>query len=298
MFLGGCFASDSTSATPTAISNLSVESLSIQKSVFKEIYVSNKIINTFDGTIPYDWNFDTRLHSKFENNLYGGNVNFTESIVESIKIKKRTLKDTRFQTIFEKPVNTKEDFVVDFIDYLEPIGTIEYAYVPVISGGESNYISNSVESTFDNYFCVDKDVSYSFELDIETGETLNYGAVSVKPIGRKYPITIINGNVGYKSGSMECTFYPYSNSSLSPHEYRHAIYDMLANGCPKILKSFEGEFYMVNIVGDINDSSRQVVIGEHGLITLVKSKFEWIECGNPYDAKELSNNGFINVKSF
>lgn len=298
MFLGYCFAADSTSSNPTVAPSKDIEKLTIKNSKFIEVYVTTKLITVFDGVFPENWTFDTRLHSLFKNDLYGGNVDFTESIVEQIRIKKKTKNDTRWQTIFEKNINDNEDFKIEFIDYYEPVGDIQYAYVAVISGGESDYITNTVKSEFDSYFCVEKNVSYPFILNVKTSETLNYEAQSVKPINRKYPITIVNGNTGYKSGSIDCTFLQVCDqSNLSPLEYRQRIYNMLTDFSPKIIKSFEGEFYMVNIEGNIEDSDRQIVSNGENLFTLVTTKFNWVECANAYEAKELYNDGFIDVST-
>ena len=300
MFAGGCFAGDTLCYAPVLVPASAIEALSIQNAQFLEIFVTESVITDYDGNIPDYWTFETRLHARFKNDLYAGNVDFAESTVEAIKIKKRTSRDTQFQTIFERPILTNEDFAIEFLDYYEPVGDIEYAYVPVISGGEGDYIVNRVHSVFHSYFCVEKGISYPLKLDVSTSETFHYEAASVKPMGRKYPITIANGCTGYRSGSMECTFLPVCRNvgTATPYEYRSRIYEMLTNGKPKLLKGFNGELYMVNIEGNIEDSSRENVLTSSGLFTLVKSSFQWVECGDAYDAKELYYNGFTDVKAF
>lgn len=300
MFTGGCFAGDMLCYAPTLIPAFTLEALSVQKAQFLELFVTESVITDYDGIIPDYWTFETRLHARFRNDLYAGNVDFAESTVEAIKIKKRTQRDTQFQTIFERQILTNEDFAIEFLDYFEPVGDIEYAYVPVISGGEGDYIVNRVHSDFRSYFCVEKGISYPLLLDVSTSETFHYDAASIKPINRKYPITISNGCTGYRSGSMECTFLPLCDEekTITPFEYRSRIYEMLTNGKPKLLKGFNGELYMVNIEGNIEDSSRENVLKPSRPFTLVKSSFQWVECGNAYDAKELYYNGFTDVKAF
>lgn len=175
MFLGLTYAGDTDSASSTLSQDNQVDVLEIKNAHFDVILVTNKIYDTFDGTFDTTWTFDTRLYTKLEGNLYGGNVNFTESIVEQVRIKKKTSKDSKFQTIFEKPINTKEDLAIEFIDYLEPVDEVEYAYVPVISGAEDNYITNSVKSKFDYYFLVDNDTCLHF------GSILNQKQIRYTP---------------------------------------------------------------------------------------------------------------------
>ena len=126
--------------------------------------------------------FATRFHALFNGDLYGGNVNFTESIVELVRIKKRTGKDTKFKTIFEKEIQCNEDLSIEYLDYFEPTGEIEYAYVPVISGGEANYIVNKVTSAFDHYFLCEKGRSFPLILDAKYTQEITYESNQVKPL--------------------------------------------------------------------------------------------------------------------
>lgn len=303
MFLGLTYAGDTDSASSTLSQDNQVDVLEIKNAHFDVILVTNKIYDTFDGTFDTTWTFDTRLYTKLEGNLYGGNVNFTESIVEQVRIKKKTSKDSKFQTIFEKPINTKEDLAIEFIDYLEPVDEVEYAYVSVISDAEDNYITNSVKSKFDYYFLVDNDTSYPCILNVVRSDTYNYGATAVKPLNRKYPITVVNGITGYRSGTFECIFLNLpcdgiENDGLLPYQYRDKIIQMLTNGQPKLIKSYEGELFMINITDNIEESERQAVYDGSKNYELVTNKFSWVECADPYDAKELNYNGFTDVTTF
>ena len=191
MFLGHTACAGSRSAVSHAPSAFAYEKLTLENAVFDELYATAQPIGDFDGTIPENWTFDTYLHASFSGNLYGGNVNFTEDLVEAIRIKRRTKKDAQFQTIYEKPIYENEDFAIELLDYLEPAGPVEYAYVPVISGGESNYIITSVTSDFEGYFLCEKDRSFHLFLDAHqyTGffHRSGYGAPHAAPKGRKTP---------------------------------------------------------------------------------------------------------------
>ena len=298
MFVGHTFTASSDALISPAPTAFTYEKLTITNAVFDEIYATVEVIDNFDGTIPSTWTFPTRLHALFEGDLYGGNVNFTEEIVKSVRIKRRTAKDLKFKTIFEKSIDKNEDFAIELIDYLEPIGQVEYAYVPIISGGENDYIISKVESTFDNYFLCEKDKSYPLILDATYSQVINYETNQVKPLGRKYPITIVNGNTGYKSGDMQCLFIElkdYNAITEKSLSYRNLIYSMLTNNQPKILKDSEGNILIINITGEITESDRQYLYNGSEGFYYVKTKFSWIECGDAYNVGDLYDNNLIDT---
>ncbi len=298
MFLGHTACAGSRSAISHAPSAFTYEKLTLENAVFDELYATAQPIGDFDGTIPENWTFDTYLHASFSGNLYGGNVNFTEDLVEAIRIKRRTKKDAQFQTIYEKPIYENEDFAIELLDYLEPAGPVEYAYVPVISGGESNYIITSVTSAFEGYFLCEKDRSFHLFLDASYSQTLNYDPVSVKPLGRKYPVMVINGDAGYLSGEMECLFLPFSEEDADTSQslsYRELVYEMLTDRKPKILKDSEGNLLLVSLSGKISEADRQYLYHQGQGFSYVKSRFSWTETGDAYDIGDLYDNGLIDT---
>lgn len=299
MFIGYALTGSNTSLKSVAPTKSDYNTLTIKNAVFDYVFATVSVIKNFNGTISKEWTFDTRLYAEFNNNSYGGNVQFTEAIVEAIRIKRKTPRDNKFKTIFEKIINTNEDFEIEFIDYLEPVGTIEYAYVPIISGGESNYIINKVESKFDNYFICEKDISYPMIIEAEYNQSVNYESSNVKPLGRKYPITVVNGNTGYKSGDMNCVFVEMNDCELNVKNslnYRDMIYNMLTNKQPKILKDNEGNILIINIDGNIEESDRQYLHQNDKGFYYVKTQFNWVECGDAYDIGDLYDSNLIDAE--
>lgn len=298
MFLGFSLASSSDALISHAPSGEKYSTITLENAIFDELYASTKVEENFDGTIPGTWDFDTVLYAEFNGNLTAGNVGFTEDIVESVRIKVKTPKDTKFKTIYIKPINTNEDFAIELLDYGEPVGDIEYAYVPVISGGESNYIITKVKSSFENYFLCEKDQSYPMILNAAYNQTVNYESGQVKPLGRKYPVTVVNGNTGYKSGDVECVFVDVPGCEpdvRNNFEYRERVYEMLTNKQPKILKDCEGNLLMVNVSSPISESDRQYTYKGKDGFYYVKSKFSWTECGDAYDIGDLYDNNLIDT---
>ncbi|MEY8338476.1 hypothetical protein AALB16_10715 [Lachnospiraceae bacterium 62-35] len=299
MFCGYTYASNKRSLLSHPAVPLNYKILTVQNAVFDEVYATNAVIENFDGSIPGNWTFDTIIHATFEGHLNAGNVNFTESIVEAVRIKKKTKKDNHFKTIYEKKIITNEDLSIEILDFLEPAGTVEYAYVPVISGAESDYIISVVESRFDGYFLCEKDKSYPLLLNASYNQQVNYETGQVKPLGRKYPITIINGDTGYKSGDMECSFIQRANHSLhvkNALDYRNNVYDFITDSQPKILKDEEGNLLLVHINGNITESDRQYVYhGSNNGFYYVKTKLSWVECGNACRIGDLYDNNLIDT---
>lgn len=267
--------------------------LTLKNAIHDETYVSVTIISIddFTGDIPQEWTFDTVLHALYNGNLHGGNVNFTEEIVESIRIKKRTIYDKKFKTIYEKEIKSNEDFNIYELDYFEPVGIIEYAYVPIISGGEGNYIINKVDSKFDTYFLCSRDVSYPLIMDTNFNKKLNQRIGVVETWGRQYPVIVKGGNLKYYTGDIECTFIENIDCDWDINnswKYRNLIYDYLTDGKPKILKDFEGNCYLVAIssaeISESKDHYQHVI-----------SSFSVTECGNAYDVGDLYDNDFIDT---
>ncbi len=293
MFLGSSFASSKESLTSSLVSSCDVTDLTIADAVFDEIYSTVKIISLTDNEheIPAEWGFDTRLHALFQDNLYGGNVSFTESIVESVRIKKKVKGDKKFKTIYEKPITSNEDFKIELMDYYEPAGTVEYAYVPVISGGENSYITNQIESSFDSYFICEKDLSYPMILDTGFEKKLTQKTSLIELLGREKPVIIKGGRIRYYAGDISCTFIELKDDDWQIHtswDYRNGIYDFLTNSKPKILKDYLGNIYMIAVTSnDITEDSDHY---EH-----VITKFSVAECGNAYDTGDLYDNGFIDA---
>lgn len=292
MFLGNSFASSKETLISSSVEAKNIQQLAVKSAVLDEIYVSNDLIDitNFDAFIPSNWGFNTLLHAEFMGDLHGGNVGFSTDVVEFIRIKRRLKNESTFKTIYEKPIHKNEDFEIILLDYTEPIGNIEYAYVPVISGGEGNYISNRVESKFESYFIGEKDVSYPIILDTAFKKQLNHLVGVVELPNRLKPVVIKGGITNYYSGDMECTFIENRDCQWltdSSWEYRNQIYQFLTNGRPKILKDFEGNSWMIAITSGISEDSDHQ---KH-----VKSKFSVVECGETSSIGDLYDNGFIDT---
>ena len=120
-------------------------------------------------------------------------------------------------------------------------------------------------------------------------ETLNYqrnrNASTVTTLGSKYPFVINNGLTNYYSGSIQATFIMMDEDNVldteGVREYRNNLDDFLTNGMAKLIKTNEGNMYMVAMNESIshNDTS-----------------FNQTEIGDAYSVGDLYDNNFINTE--
>lgn len=294
MFLGYSFAGSDVSLSNTVSKDSVISSFEISNMIIDELYATKDILVKFDWNIPDTWTFNTYLHGLFNGNTHAGNVSYSESLVEKIKIKKRYKGDFTWKTIYEKEIRTNEDFAIELYDYYEPSNKdIEYAYVAVISNAEVDPISVTVHSEFDHYFICDRNVSYPMILDASNSITYNRESRTIVSPGRKYPYVINNGIAKYYSGSMNVTFLELKDGEFDVRhgwEYRRQLDEFLTNGEAKILKSMEGEMWMITVVGNLPRTNH-----EHH--QYVSHQIQWTECGDPTMVADLYDHGFIDTDS-
>lgn len=276
-----------------------IVTLSFTNMVIDELYATKNILVAFDWNIPQEWEFETHLHGTFQNTTYAGNIDYSEKIVQRVKIKKRFQGDFNWKTVFEKEITSINDFATHFVDYLEPSNrTVEYAYVAVVSTPgvgivDTDIATSSVYSQFDSYFMVGQEESYPLVLDTTNDITYNRTSTTIVSPGSKYPYVVSNGISRYYSGKLKTTFIELKDGDFDTGhgwDYRNHIDAFLTDGRAKILKSYEGDLWMVNITGSLPRTSNQHV--NH-----VTHELEWVECGDPASVRDLYDNGFINTNT-
>ena len=73
------------------------------------------------------------------------------------------------------------------------------------------------------------------------------------------------------------------------YQYRNNLDQFLTDGYAKILKTVDGDIYLISVVGGIQRNNN----GSH--YENIGSSFEWAEIGDPNDSGDLYDNGFINT---
>lgn len=292
MFLGSTFAGCPETFYGMGTVESTITTISLSNMVLDELYATRQVLVKFNWDIPSDWDFNTHLHALYQNDVYAGNVTYSESIVQKIKIKKRFKGDFAWKTIYEKEIHTNEDFKIEFYDYLEPSNReIEYAYVAVISNADTDTISTSVYSEFDCHFIVGQKEIYPAIFDTGLNRQLNRESKTIVSPGSKYPYVVNNGIAKYYSGTLTATFIEMKDGEPDVDfgwEYRNKIDQFLTDGKAKILKTFEGDMYMINVIGSLPRT-------ENGHYQNVSHQVDWVECGDPTLVRDLYDNGFIDT---
>lgn len=292
MFLGTAFASSATSNASIPSDNIG--KIKISDCIVDEFYVTKDVLLSFNWNIPTDWQVNTSLHATYQNSLKAGNVDYTNETVSQAKIKKRYVGEFDWKTVYVQEIVTNDDFQVVFYDYFSPTGkAVEYAYVLNVGGKDIEAATNIITPEFNTYFiCGRNGESYPLILNVENNITYNRESNIITTLGRKYPYVNNNGLNQYYSGNINVSFIATDNKcnwdTENAWKYRNEIDKFLANGEPKILKSFEGEIWLVDIVNSIPRSNS-------GHYQLIDQQIEWVEVGDPYSIGDLYDNGFINT---
>lgn len=319
MFFGYSFCLDATAHTEASGSLKQLKTVDVKNVVLDDIFIqedSSYVVYDVDGNPTQyasleefkplnenHWDKYTALHGQFNKNgdLDAGNIKYKPEDVERIRLKRRKQGDLKWQTIYERDVNPTADdpFNIIYMDYLEPGNTwIEYTYTFVIGNAEYDSNVRSVYSEFSDYFIVGADIVnnevsntvYHAIANVVNTPKYNRASNTVVCPGSKYPYVINNGIAQYYSGTFNAIFFPVLNCCDFDAEnawvFRNGLDVFLANGQAKIIKKFDGNIWLANIVGDITRSD-----GDHYQCEV--QEFEWAECGNAWDTGDLYDNGFI-----
>ena len=105
-----------------------------------------------------------------------------------------------------------------------------------------------------------------------------YNVSYVKPYYSKYPHAIQNGNMNYYSGTFTGIFNPIDEQCrlvqdriIDGVNYELQVMEFLANGNPKILKTYDGNLWYVMIDSEITK--------EKNAANLMQISFNWTEIG-------------------
>lgn len=292
MFMGMecCGSGDAISSTPIFINDITY--IEISNGIYDELFGSDNSDIAMDGSSK-KWDFDTRFYAKFQGDLMAGNVDYAASMVSSVRIKRRKNNEHIWFTMWDIPIETNDDFSFELVDrYAQGSQDYYYAMIPVINHIEGNINKNEIRSEFNNYFILDRDVSYQIIFNTSLSLELNKNIGVVNTLGRKYPFVISNGMSQYKTGSFQFALCPMINcepNSEDIYNYRTQFEEWLTNGKPKILKDWTGQIYMMDITNSI-----PIDLTYHQLPSY---QVQFTEIGDPLSEDDMYNNNMIDVIS-
>lgn len=282
MFLGMQFAGDTFFHLSPKINEITY--IGLQNGEYDELYGTVNI----NLTHPKQWDYDTRFYAKFQNNLYAGNVDYASDIVSFIKIKRREATEHKWLTLYQFPIMSNEDFHFELFDqYVQNKHEYYYSLVPVMGSIEGNINQNNIVSSFDDYYILDKNVSYPIHFNVDISETINKASSIITTLGRKYPFIVSNGLAEYKSGNMQFYLLPLKDCMINEdalYAYQEKFNKWIINGEPKIIKGYDEKIYMIKITSNIDITYTD---------NLPQYSFEFTEVGNFLDQNDLYYNKFI-----
>lgn len=279
-------------AVPTNMNN--IYSTKVQNAIYDNLVISENANRDYSVEVP-NWDYDTVLSCDFNENINGGNVNFTLSQISAVRVKKREKGKFNWITIEEIPISTYDDLKFIMTERYSPTNVDnEFAIVPILNGAEGNYVVNSVYSSFDGVFITDGETTFKLYNGVTySNQSSVRDTGNLQPIGSKYPIIISNSITDYESGTTQANLLGYNFDTtrvIDKEEVTKQTQDFikfLKNNKPKILKDWLGNIYLVSIIGSITPSIN--------LITGISSvSFNWVEQGK-YDVQiDLYNSGLTN----
>lgn len=324
MFAGNTFAATKEAMQGVVENEPSFDSLAITNSYTDKLYGALALLNedTADKwVIPDGWKFGTMFNAQFNKDLSGGNISYSTESVKGIKIKRKLPNEENWKTIwYNTNVKSSKDFELldaagnQLVDYLEPNNVdVQYMYVPVFRVGteathdiDLNSQVVTVHSRFESDMLIGERpdevmVGYPARFNETLAWNKNRNAATVVTLGSKYPFVINNGDANYYSGQLDGLFILMDeNCKLDTEEinkYRMNLDDFLSNGLAKIIKTNEGDMFMVAIDNTIThqDNGTFIDTDNNHWVKLMNTQFSWSEIGDAYDVGDLYDNNFINT---
>lgn len=291
------FCRDGNALDPSPLSPSIYKTVELTNGIFSHWNVTRDIASPYSPDEPTAWDYLTIMDANFNGTIEAGNVGYDLSQIEGIKVKRRKVDDYNWITIKYIPVgDLEEDLAFSLNDNTAQNGIeYEYAFVPVVSGIEGNYITNTIKSNFDGVFICDKDIIYKFYAGVNYGTNQRVQKIGVfEPLGRKYPVVISNSLINYETGSFSGTVLPNDYltnkdlDKLSMVQERKDLLDFLTNKQPKILKDWNGNIWLMIITGNPNVSFKR-----DSAMKIADVSANWTEIGDYNSQKDLYEAGFV-----
>lgn len=242
----------------------------------------------------------TIMSAEFDNNLEAGDFSAIGHNVTSVRFKKKKKDEFKWVTFAEVPYDNTlalNNFVL--YDRLAE-NQVEYDYaICAVCAEEGNTEGTlksigTIKSEFDNcyIFGESEDNYYKLSYNLTQGniEWVIPNTVVNMLGGTSYPVIIYNGNTKYRRGSIQCYLFSNIDGGIDISQeriLRNQIMNFLCDKKPKVIKSEEGTYMLVNII----DTPQ--LIPNNKSIGVYQLSFKFVECGDIYDRTTLENCGFI-----
>ena len=236
------------------------------------------------------------MDCNFENNISAGNVDQIAKDITGYRLKRRKVGEFEWTTIKEAEINDLSELTFTFTDNLALNFTeYQYAYVPMMSNVEGDYIVEQIATNFKGVFICDLDTVYKLYSGVAYGNNDQMRQVGVfTPYGRQYPVVISNGLQNYQTGSIQGKVLPADfeqTGNIDRKEItarKNTLLKFLTNGKPKVIKDWNGEAWLCLITGNPSVSYDS----NYGM-GMCDVSASWTETGKPDNKSDLFMNGLI-----
>ena len=171
----------------------------------------------------------------------------------------------------------------------------EYAFVPIVGGIEGNYVSNTLKTKFDGVFICDADTIYRFYSGVSYGTQTKVQKIGVfEPFGKKYPVVVSNGVLGYNTGSLRGDiinpdFYrTKALDRIAMVKQKNELLEFLTNKRAKVIKDWNGNIWLCFIT-----NSPTVGYNDNFSMGLGSIDATWTEIGDANNHRDLYNAGMV-----
>lgn len=297
IFLGSIFCADvmSVPCTPTNIDNIT--KIELSDAMYDDLRVTKNTSEALSAEVSSGgWDWDTVLHAKFDGDLSAGNVNWNFEDVSHLIIKRKKADEFKWTTIKVQKINNVKDFNARDIDITAASQqTYQYAAVPIIRGFEGFYSIKEIEVKSDSLLIADKDGIWSTRLtDNYLDSTSVMPQQTITTMYDRYPTIIRNSAANYEEITVNAQFFPYAedgcnvnlNDEQARVDYNNNAKMFLRNGNIKILKSIDGNIWLVYVTTPPSDTAENHYKNR-------KITFVCTEVGNPDSEEDLYNAGLI-----
>ena len=291
------FCRDENALNPSPLRNVSYDSVMLKNGIFSHWYITHDVDSPYSSIEPTTWDYLTVMDANFNGTLQAGNIGYLIDNIDGLRIKRRKVGEYDWITLKYIDIESLEESLSFTInDYLNQNNVeYEYAFVPVSQGTEGNYISNTINSKFDGVFICDFDTIYKFYAGVKYGAGQRVQKIGVfEPLGRKYPVVVSNALLNYETGSFEG--YVINNDFLETRilddkvmiEERKRLLDFLTNKKAKVLKDWNGNYWLMIITGNPS-----INYANGSGMRLASVGAEWTEVGDGQNGHDLYEAGIL-----
>lgn len=275
---------------------MSYTNVQLTNGVFDNWYMTHDVTSSYTEVIPTDWDVYTIMNANFEGNIDAGNLDASLLTIDGFKIKRRKADEFDWIELAYIPIESMTDFSFTYEDnFAQNITDYEYAIVPITSGAEGTYITNTIESKFNGVFICDKDRTYRLYSGVSYGSMSTVQKVGVfEPYGRKYPVIVANGTVSYNTGSISGRIL--NNDYLKTKvldskaivKERKELLNFLTNKKAKVIKDWNSNIWLVMITGNPTTT-----FDSNSSMEIASVSANWTEIGDVNNQKDLIMAGMI-----